>query len=118
VGLAPNGCCERPLISRGLLAEAGAAAQFNTDALYPLATSGARFVFFEPSCLSAMREDVPSLERRSAAPRRGSGGAIDAVRELLEQHLDENPASVSFAHARGQSSCMATAIRKPWASCP
>ncbi len=81
VGLAPNGCCGRPLISQGLLAEARAAAQFNTDTLYPLATSGARFVFFEPSCLSAMREDVPSLlERRSAAPRRGGGRAIDAFR--------------------------------------
>ena len=81
VSLAPNGCCGRPLISQGLLAEARAAAQLNTDRLYPLAASGARFVFFEPSCLSAMREDVPSLLRgeaqRQAAAR---GRAVGALR--------------------------------------
>ena len=35
----------------------------NTERLYPLAAAGARIVFFEPSCLSALREDVPSLLR-------------------------------------------------------
>jgi Fe-S oxidoreductase len=101
VTLAPNGCCGRPLISQGLLAEARAAAQFNTDTLYPLATSGARFVFFEPSCLSAMREDVPSL-LRGEAQRHAAAVAAQSMlfEELLEQHLDQNPAAVSFA-ARG-----------------
>src|SRR5262245_7707708 len=61
--LAPNGCCGRPLISQGLLAEARALAARNVAALYPLAERGDRFVFFEPSCLSAVREDGPSLLR-------------------------------------------------------
>ena len=102
VGLAPNGCCGRPQISQGLLAEARAAARFNTDTLYPLATSGARFVFFEPSCLSAMREDVPSL-LRGEAQRQAAAVAAQSMlfEELLEQHLDENPASVSFAAREG-----------------
>jgi Fe-S oxidoreductase len=61
--LAPNGCCGRPLISQGLLAEARVLAARNAAALYPLAERGDRFVFFEPSCLSAVKEDGPSLLR-------------------------------------------------------
>jgi Fe-S oxidoreductase len=61
--LAPNGCCGRPLISQGLLAEARELAARNTAALFPLAERGDRIVFFEPSCLSAVREDGPSLLR-------------------------------------------------------
>jgi FAD/FMN-containing dehydrogenase/Fe-S oxidoreductase len=61
--LAPNGCCGRPLISQGLLAEARVLAARNAAALYPLAERGDRFVFLEPSCLSAVREDGPSLLR-------------------------------------------------------
>jgi Fe-S oxidoreductase len=102
VGMAPNGCCGRPLISQGLLEQARAAAQANTDRLYPLAESGAQFVFFEPSCLSAMKEDVPSL-LRGDAQRQAAAVAAQSVlfEELLEQHLDRNPSSASFAARSG-----------------
>ncbi|MGH9720770.1 MAG: FAD-binding and (Fe-S)-binding domain-containing protein, partial [Bryobacteraceae bacterium] len=63
VAIAPNQCCGRPLISQGLLAEARERAERNTELLYPLASQGKPIIFFEPSCLSAMREDVPSLLR-------------------------------------------------------
>ena len=79
VGLAPNGCCGRPMISQGLLAQARAAAEFNTKTLYPLTQSGTRFVFFEPSCLSAMREDVPSLLRGEAQQHAAAVAAARAV---------------------------------------
>jgi FAD/FMN-containing dehydrogenase/Fe-S oxidoreductase len=61
--LAPNVCCGRPLISQGLLAEATALARLNAAALFPIAERGGRLVFFEPSCLSAIREDAPALLR-------------------------------------------------------
>ncbi|MES1254206.1 MAG: FAD-linked oxidase C-terminal domain-containing protein, partial [Acidobacteriota bacterium] len=66
VGLAPNRCCGRPFISQGLLDEARRAAAANTEALHPLAVAGHRIVFFEPSCLSAVREDAPALLRGEA----------------------------------------------------
>lgn len=62
-GLARNGCCGRPLISKGLLAEARKTIQQNTDLLYPIAQRGQKLIFCEPSCLSAVREDAPSLLR-------------------------------------------------------
>jgi FAD/FMN-containing dehydrogenase/Fe-S oxidoreductase len=61
--VAPNGCCGRPLISQGLLGEARELAARNAAALFPLAERGERIVFFEPSCLSAVREDGPALLR-------------------------------------------------------
>jgi Fe-S oxidoreductase len=49
-------------------------------------------VFFEPSCLSAMREDVPSL-LRGEAQRRAAAVAARSVlfEEFLEEHLDREP---------------------------
>jgi FAD/FMN-containing dehydrogenase/Fe-S oxidoreductase len=63
VGLAANACCGRPLISQGLLDEARRLAAMNADTLHPLAEQGGSLVFFEPSCLSAIREDAPALLR-------------------------------------------------------
>jgi Fe-S oxidoreductase len=63
VALAPNQCCGRPLISKGLLADAREQARRNTKALYDSAISGKKIVFCEPSCLSAVKEDAPSLLR-------------------------------------------------------
>ncbi|MBM3797180.1 MAG: FAD-binding protein [Acidobacteria bacterium] len=63
VGLAPNLCCGRPLISKGFLGDARRLAEEATEALYPLAERGKRFVFCEPSCLSSVKEDVPALLR-------------------------------------------------------
>jgi Fe-S oxidoreductase len=61
--LAPNVCCGRPLISQGLLEEARALASLNTRRLSSLVESGSSIAFFEPSCLSAICEDVPALLR-------------------------------------------------------
>ncbi|HYP06428.1 MAG TPA: FAD-linked oxidase C-terminal domain-containing protein [Bryobacteraceae bacterium] len=63
VALAANVCCGRPLISKGLLGRARERARENTEGLYEAASQGKKFVFCEPSCLSAMREDAPSLLR-------------------------------------------------------
>jgi FAD/FMN-containing dehydrogenase/Fe-S oxidoreductase len=85
VDLAPNVCCGRPMISQGLLAAARRQAVINTDRLYPLTVDGRAIVFFEPSCLSAVREDGPSL-LRGDAQRRAAQVAERCVlfEELLE----------------------------------
>jgi FAD/FMN-containing dehydrogenase/Fe-S oxidoreductase len=66
VQLAAHGCCGRPLISQGLLERARDTAAATVDALYPSASRGERILFLEPSCLSAIREDAPSLLRGEA----------------------------------------------------
>jgi FAD/FMN-containing dehydrogenase/Fe-S oxidoreductase len=64
--LAPNRCCGRPQISKGLLSQARAMAERNVHALYADADAGRPIVFCEPSCLSAVREDAPALLRGDA----------------------------------------------------
>jgi Fe-S oxidoreductase len=66
VALAPNACCGRPQISQGLLDDARRLAKLNSERLLPLVEGGAPLLFFEPSCLSAVREDAPALLRGAA----------------------------------------------------
>jgi Fe-S oxidoreductase len=89
VELAPEACCGRPLISQGLLGSARRQAAASVDRLYPLAERGVPIVFFEPSCLSAIREDVPSL-LRGDDQRRAQRVADRAVlfEELLEREWE------------------------------
>jgi FAD/FMN-containing dehydrogenase/Fe-S oxidoreductase len=83
--LAPNVCCGRPLISQGLLAEARDLAERNAERLAPIAESGAAIVFFEPSCLSAVREDAPALLRGDSARK---ARRVAASTMLFEEFVD------------------------------
>jgi Fe-S oxidoreductase/FAD/FMN-containing dehydrogenase len=86
VRLVPHGCCGRPLISQGLLDEARAAAQVNVESLFDAASRGEKILFLEPSCLSAVREDAPSLLRGEAQRKaRVIGDACLLFEDYLEQ---------------------------------
>jgi FAD/FMN-containing dehydrogenase/Fe-S oxidoreductase len=82
----PHGCCGRPMISKGLLEDARRAAQVNTDALYSAVSNGERIVFLEPSCLSAIREDAPSLLRGDA---RSMARVVADACVLFEDYLEQ-----------------------------
>jgi FAD/FMN-containing dehydrogenase/Fe-S oxidoreductase len=62
-GVVRPGCCGRPLISQGLLAEARAQAEHAVEALFPIAGRGEKILFCEPSCLSVFKDDAPALLR-------------------------------------------------------
>ena len=57
------GCCGRPLISQGLLGEARAQVAKVVEGLFPIASRGETILFCEPSCLSVLKDDAPSLLR-------------------------------------------------------
>jgi len=82
--LAPNRCCGRPQISKGLLDDARSMASRNTDLLFADAERGRPLIFCEPSCLSAVREDAPAL-LRGEARRRAEVVARSSV--LFEEFL-------------------------------
>jgi Fe-S oxidoreductase len=63
VAVVSNLCCGRPLISKGLLSRARTRGQRLARELLKYAETGLPIVFLEPSCLSAAREDIPSLLR-------------------------------------------------------
>jgi Fe-S oxidoreductase len=81
-GLALHVCCGRPQISKGLLDTARTLAARNAEALYLIAAAGKPILFCEPSCLSAVREDAPSLLRGEA--RRRAQVVADASRPVEE----------------------------------
>jgi FAD/FMN-containing dehydrogenase/Fe-S oxidoreductase len=97
VGLAANGCCGRPLISQGLLQEARELARRNTRYFGSLAgpAEAGHYVFLEPSCLSAMREDVPALlrgeEQQQALRIAERCVSFEELMEGRPLHLREGP---------------------------
>jgi Fe-S oxidoreductase len=92
--LAPNGCCGRPQISKGLLAEARTLAAHNADALYADAEAGRPLIFCEPSCLSAIREDAPALLRGES---RRKAETVARASRLFEEFLASQTASLPIA---------------------
>jgi FAD/FMN-containing dehydrogenase/Fe-S oxidoreductase len=92
VGLAPNVCCGRPLISQGMLGEARELARENTSRLFGGASQGLPLVVCEPSCLSALREDAPDLLRGEEQER---ARVVGRAAVLLEEYLVGLP--LSFA---------------------
>ncbi|MCX6597221.1 MAG: FAD-binding protein [Acidobacteria bacterium] len=94
VALATNVCCGRPMISQGLLSDARAQASENTRRLLPGVRAGAKLVFCEPSCLSAMREDAPALLRGA---ERNDAEEVAAASWLFEDYLE---AEMSAGRAR------------------
>jgi Fe-S oxidoreductase len=102
VALAGNVCCGRPLISKGLLDKAKQRASENVAKLYSQAQAGKKFVFCEPSCLSAMKEDVPSL-LRGDEQRKASVIAQSCVsfEEFVESELASGRLRLNFTEAPG-----------------
>jgi FAD/FMN-containing dehydrogenase/Fe-S oxidoreductase len=67
VTLSEKRCCGRPMISKGMLAEARDNAAWNVERLFPLAEKGFAIVGLEPSCLLTLRDEYPELLRSEKA---------------------------------------------------
>jgi len=67
VVLVDRKCCGRPLISKGMLAEAREHAAWNVERLAPYARRGVPIVGLEPSCLLTLRDEVVDLVRTDDA---------------------------------------------------
>ncbi|MCY4074955.1 MAG: FAD-binding protein [Acidobacteria bacterium] len=97
VALGPDACCGRPLISQGLLDAARDRAADAVRRLHPLAAAGTPIVLLEPSCLSALADDVPALLRGEAQRRaREVAAACVLFEDFLNRRLDEGGASLAL----------------------
>ena len=67
VVLVDKKCCGRPLISKGMLAEARDHAAWNVERLAPYARRGVPIVGLEPSCLLTLRDETVDLVRTDDA---------------------------------------------------
>jgi Fe-S oxidoreductase len=69
VELVDKKCCGRPLISKGMLAEAKVYAAWNVAQLTPWVERGAVIVGLEPSCLLTLRDEAVELLRSDDAKK-------------------------------------------------
>ena len=95
VVLVDRRCCGRPMISKGMLAEARDHARHNVAQLFPYASRGVVIVGLEPSCLITLRDEWVDLLRTDEARTVARQGA------LLEQFLlHERERGLGLAFAR------------------
>jgi Fe-S oxidoreductase len=98
VNVVRPGCCGRPLISQGLLSEAQTNAERLVKALLPIAERGEKILYCEPSCLSAIREDVPALlrgDRQTNARTVASASVLfDEFASKLDLALSPGPSRI------------------------
>jgi FAD/FMN-containing dehydrogenase/Fe-S oxidoreductase len=99
-------CCGRPMLSKGLVADARTSASAVVDALYPLVRTGIPVVGTEPSCILTFRDEYPSLlpdDIRVQALAEGSYLLDEFLTANLSQEelktlFSENPAQVALFH--------------------
>ena len=60
-------CCGRPMISKGMLKEAGKNARHNVELLLEYTRKGIPVVGIEPSCITCFRDEYPDLLRSEEA---------------------------------------------------
>jgi Fe-S oxidoreductase len=77
-------CCGRPMISKGMLAQARRLARRNIDALVPYARAGVPIVGLEPSCLLTLRDEYLEF-----FPDDEDARAVAGATRLLEETLVE-----------------------------
>jgi len=93
--LAPKtACCGRPLISKGLLPEAKLLAEQNARKLAGFAEMGIPIVGLEPSCVSALTDELPQFVR--TPPARRIAQQVRMVETLVAEALRTRPDALRF----------------------
>lgn len=94
-------CCGRPMISKGLLDEAGYNARHNVDLLHPYVQRGVKIVGCEASCVSAMTDDWPDLlgsDEKSVAV----ADAVVTIEQLLVETANDEGQQIEWTDLKKQ----------------
>jgi FAD/FMN-containing dehydrogenase/Fe-S oxidoreductase len=104
-------CCGRPMISKGLLAEAKALAMQQLEWLAPYAQAGLPIVGLEPSCILTFRDEYPDLlDDPRAAVLAKQSFLID---EFLSREIGAGRSSLRFRDDRLQTIDDRTTVHRP-----
>ena len=88
-------CCGRPMISKGLLDQAGKNARHNVELLLPYVQQGVKIVGCEASCISAITDDWPDLldgEKQS----KEIADAVITIEELLVETFGDGDQQIQW----------------------
>lgn len=102
-------CCGRPLYDHGLLDDAVRQLRRLVRVLAPAAHAGVPIVGLEPSCVAALRDELPGL-----LPDDAGAGAVTAASRSLAEHLVargwEPPSGLRGRRALVHGHCHAKAV--------
>ena len=102
--LAERKCCGRPLISKGLLAQARANARHNVSRLLPFALAGLPIVGVEPSCIACFRDEYPDLLKTAGARTVAAQSLF--FEEFITLQADRKALALPFARPTGRRRIM------------
>ncbi len=88
----PPMCCGRPAISQGLLDDAQRRLAQVSDVLGPYVSDGVPIIASEPSCWSALKDELPQLVHNDAA--RQIANVIQPVDAFLVEQLEKSDLSL------------------------
>ncbi len=94
-------CCGRPMISKGLLEQAGENARHNVDLLHPYVHGGTKIVGCEASCVSAITDDWPDLLGGDEKAKE-VGGAVVTVEQLLIETQGDDSQQIEWSDLKKQ----------------
>lgn len=90
-------CCGRPMISKGMLDEAKANAEYNVQLLHAFVEKGAYIVGCEPSCLLTLRDEYPDLLGTSEASEVAQRAML--LEEFLEMLNNQGQLDLQFKYS-------------------
>ena len=88
-------CCGRPMISKGLVGQARAAARHTVEKLAPLAKEGLPIVGLEPSCILTLRDEYLSLLPGDRLTQTVAAQAL-TLEEFLAQQAESGELQLDF----------------------
>ena len=91
-------CCGRPMISKGLVEEARAAARHTVERLAPFAEQGIPIVGLEPSCLLSLRDEYLYLLPDDPRAKRVAEHAV-MFEEFIDQLAEAGDLDLRFTEA-------------------
>lgn len=100
VTLANAGCCQRPAMSKGLLDDAATAGLKTMEALDRYAKANLTILAVEPSCASALTDDLPDLVSKHTLARRVAKQVRLLSDFLAEHHEDLQQLGLRSDHER------------------
>jgi FAD/FMN-containing dehydrogenase/Fe-S oxidoreductase len=104
VRLLNAGCCGRAMISTGLLDDAIQTAERTLESLAAAVDDVAAIIVLEPSCLSAIKDDLLQLRLRTPREKRQRIAAKSwLVEEFLERSWDAHPRRPDLADLAAES---------------
>ena len=91
-------CCSRPLITKGLLDQAGENTRHNVDLMHPYVERGVKIVGCEASCVSAMTDDWPALLGNDPKAK-AVAATVTTVEELIVEAQNDGGQQIDWSNA-------------------